>query len=309
VDWLVADIGGTNTRCAVGGAEGALAHVATFRNREHPGLGELLAGYLAGLPAGVRPRRAALAVAAPIQGRRVRMINLDWEFSTDDLATRLGLADVRVLNDFTALAWSLPVLGPADLVQVGGTTARPRAAKVVIGPGTGLGAAGLVPVEPDGWVAVPGEGGHATLPAGDDAEADLIRRARDRYGHCSAERLIAGPGMAVVHELLHGATLTPEAITTAAAAGDAAALATVTTCFRLLGTVAGNLALAFGAFGGVYIGGGVVPRQVELFARSGFRERFEAKGRYREYLAPIPVYVIVARYPALAGLLAWTARL
>jgi glucokinase len=308
VSWLVADIGGTNTRCAVGGTDSALAHVATFRNRDHGSLGDVLAAYLQGLPAGDRPRRAALAVAAPISGQRVRMINIDWEFTAADLATRLRLETCEVINDFTALAWSLPVLGPADLVQVGGTAAQPRAAKVVIGPGTGLGAAGLVPAGERSWVAVPGEGGHATLPAVDDTEAELIRRARERFGHCSAERLIAGPGLPIVHELLTGVVQKPEEITAAASAGDAAAITTLNTAFRFLGTVAGNLALAFGAFGGVYIGGGIVPRDLELFARSGFRERFEAKGRYREYLAPIPVYVIVARYPALAGLLAYAAR-
>ena len=308
MDWLVADIGGTNTRCAIGAAGGSIARVATFRNREYPGLGDLLATYLDGLPPGERPRRAALAVAAPISGRRVRMINIDWEFTTDDLATRLRLEQVEVLNDFAALAWSLPALGAADLVQVGGGEARPRAAKVVLGPGTGLGTAGLVPVGERGWAAVAGEGGHTTLPAADDAEADLIRRARDRHGHCSAERLVSGPGLATLHELRTGTALTPEALGAAAAAGDPAAVASASAGFRLLGTVAGNVALAFGATGGVYIGGGIVPRHLELFERSGFRERFEAKGRYREYVAPIPVYVIVAPYPGLAGLLAYVAR-
>jgi glucokinase len=308
MSWLVADIGGTNTRCAVGTADNALSHIATFRNREHAGLGPLLRTYLEDLPAGERPRRAALAVAAPIRGSHVRMINIDWEFTTDDLAALLRLEQVEVINDFTALAWSLPVLGPADLVQVGGAQAQARSAKVVLGPGTGLGAAGLVPVGSRGWVAVPGEGGHVTLPATDEGEADLLRRARAQFGHVSAERLVAGPGLPVIHELLGGGPLAPEEISGRAQAGDPLALKTLETSFRFLGTVAGNLALTYGAFGGVYIGGGVVPRHIEIFARSGFRAAFEAKGRYREYVAAIPVLVIMAPYPALAGLLAYATR-
>lgn len=306
--WLVADIGGTNTRCAIGTADCALSHIATFRNRDHSGLGPLLRTYLDALPAGLRPRRAALAVAAPIRGRQVRMINIDWEFSTDDLVRLLGLEQVEVINDFSALAWSLPVLGTADLLQVGGTQAQPRGVKVVIGPGTGLGAAGLVPAGDRGWVAVPGEGGHATLAATDDREADLLHRARAQFGHVSAERLVAGPGLPVLHELLGGERLAPEEISARAGAGDALALQTLETSFRFLGSVAGNLALTYGAFGGVYIGGGVVPRHIEIFARSGFRSAFEAKGRYREYLAAIPAFVIMAPYPALAGLLAYATR-
>jgi glucokinase len=305
---LVADIGGTNTRCAVGDAANGLGHVATFRNRDHAGLGPLLRAYLDRLPAGVRPRRAALAVAAPIRGPQVRMINIDWEFSTDDLAALLRLGQVEVINDFAALAWALPVLGPADLVQVGGGEARTHTAKVVLGPGTGLGVAGLVPRGDGGWIAVPGEGGHVTLPASDAREAELIHQARERFGHVSAERLVSGPGLPVIHELLGGPPLKPEDISARAQAGEALAIETLETGFRFLGTVAGNLALTYGAFGGVYIGGGVVPRHLEVFARSGFRAAFEAKGRYREYLAAIPVFVITAPYPALAGLLAYATR-
>lgn len=305
---LVADIGGTNTRCAIGSGAQAPGRIATFRNRDHPGLGPLLRAYLDSLPPGQRPRRAALAVAAPIRGARVRMINIDWEFATDELATLLDLEQVEVINDFAALAWSLPVLEPADLVQVGGTDADPRGAKVVLGPGTGLGVAGLVPVGAGSWAAVPGEGGHVTLPAANAREAELIHLARARFGHVSAERLVAGPGLPVIHELLGGEPLRAEEISARALAGDALASETLETSFRFLGTVAGNLALTYGAFGGVYIGGGVVPRHVGSFVGSGFRAAFEAKGRYREYLAAIPVFVITAPQPALAGLLAYATR-
>ena len=176
---------------------------------------------------------------------------------------------------------------------------------MVLGPGTGLGVASLLPL-PGGWQALPGEGGHVTLAAEDEQEERIIGLARAHYGHCSAERLLSGPGLSFLHGALHGgARLAPETIGARFAAGDAAAAATFSVFFRLLGSVAGNLALTLGAFGGVYIGGGIVPRYTQAFAASEFRPRFEAKGRYRDYLRAIPTWLITATYPTLAGLAAF----
>lgn len=302
---LVADIGGTNSRCALSPRFAPPERIERFRNADFPDLGALLAGYLAGLPAAVRPRVAALAVAAPIGGDEVRMMNIDWRFSRRDLQRRLGLEQLHVVNDFAALAWALPALGAAELRQVGGGSAVPGAPKLVLGPGTGLGVATLAPTG-DGWQAIPGEGGHVTLAACDDAEEAIIRAARERFGHCSAERLLSGAGLGFLHQALHGGDLLPaDAIGAALTAGDPAATATFAAFFRLLGTVASNAALTVGALGGVYVGGGIVPRYAEAFARSGFRERFEAKGRYRDYLRAIPTWLIGARDPALTGLVAF----
>lgn len=306
--WLVADIGGTNTRVALTGADSGVVRIRSFRNHEQAGLADLLAGYLADIEPGERPAEAVFAVAAP-PGRDgvVRMSNQEWSFRPAELAARLGLQRIRTMNDFAALAYALPVLGPADLVQIGGGTPVADGARVVLGPGTGLGTAGLIR-SGSGWQPVPGEGGHATLPAVDEREIDLICRARAEFGHCSAERLISGPGLTWLHQALHGgAPLDPVEIGRRLTAGDAAARESLMTLFRMLATVASNLAVIFAALGGVYIGGGITPRYLDTLRVSGFRERFEDKGRYRSFVAGIPTWVITAEQPTLRGLAAYAA--
>lgn len=300
---LLADIGGTNSRCALGTSSGAIGHLQVYSNAGFPHLQSLLSAYLSTLSGAQRPRRAALAIAAPMLGDEVQMMNIDWHFSRLTLQQNLRLDELLVLNDFAAIARALPALRPEDLTRLGGGTPAAERPKLVLGPGTGLGVASLVPVG-QRWQVLAGEGGHVTLAASDDAEAALIGRARERLGHCSAERLLSGPGLTLLHQLLHdGEVLGAEAIGERIAAGDPAAAATLDTFFRLLGTVAGNAALTLGALGGVYIGGGIVPRYAAQFAQSGFRQRFEAKGRYRDYMRAIPTWLITAPHPALSGLL------
>ena len=303
--WLVADIGGTNTRCAIAHPGGVIQSAESFRNRDFPGLDRLLASYLGALPPGGRPDEAVIAIAAPIRGDKIRMVNINWTFSVTALALTLSLRRITPLNDFAAQAYALPVLGAGDLAQVGGGTAVDGAPKVVVGPGTGLGTAGLVRIGTR-WHAITGEGGHVTMAPSDEREARIVALGRERFGHCSAERLISGAGLAFVYEALHGGpAIAPDQVGERIAAGEAAALDTLDVFFQLLGTVASNLALTFAAFGGVYIGGGITPRYVEQFRSSGFRQRFEDKGRYRAFLADIPTWVITAEQPALRGLAAF----
>ena len=302
---LIADIGGTHSRCAITRGDGSLKHSRVFENRDFTGLAELLKGYVDTLPAEQRPGAGLLAIAAPILGEDVRMINIDWQYSVPGLARELGFDDLQILNDFEALAIALPVLEDAQLSQLGGGKPQADKPKVVMGPGTGLGVASLIPVD-DVWRAISGEGGHVTLAASNEDEARVIARVRSEYGHCSAERLISGPGLSYLHRLLHETDdeLAPERIAELADAGNGAALQTLEMFFALFGTVAANVALTLGAFGGLYVGGGVIRRNAEHFARSGFRERFEAKGRYGNYLKSIPTYLITAEEPALIGLAA-----
>ena len=304
---LLADIGGTNTRCALVRDGSGPTQVRHYQNAEFAGPAALLGAYVQALPGEHRPRAAALAVAAPIQGDQVRMINIDWRFSAAALRQSLGLERLELLNDFAALAQALPVLPPDALRQVGGGTCAKDQTRAVLGPGTGLGVAGLVRCG-DEWLSISGEGGHVTLAPGDETEAALIAAAADRYGHCSAERLISGPGLALIHAQLHGVELDAREIGTRAANDEPESKASLEILFSLLGGVAGNLALTLGAAGGVYIGGGIVPRYIEQFARSSFRQRFIAKGRYRDYLDAIPTWVITAADPTLLGLAAWSAR-
>ena len=308
---LLADIGGTNARFAWQAAPAAdIDHQQTLACADHPSLAAAIAAYLGGqgLPT---PAACAIAIATPITGDLVRMTNHHWAFSIDELKTRCGFERLRVLNDFSALALALPGLSPDDLRQVGGAAPVRDSAIALIGPGTGLGVSGLLPDGRGGWVALQGEGGHATLAPRSAREEQVLQHIERVYGHASGERVVSGQGLVDIHRALttiNGSETaadecTPAAIVARGTAGnDALCRETLDLFSAFLGTAAGNLALTLGARGGVYIGGGIVPRLGELFAQSAFRARFEAKGRFSHYLSQIPVQLIVARQsPALLG--------
>jgi glucokinase len=305
--WLVADIGGTNARFGwVASAGGPVEHVRRFAVAGSAGPAEAVRAYLQSLPAGVAavPQRAAIAVATAVRGDRVELTNSPWAFSCEALRHELGLQSLQVINDFEALALSLPRLTPAQWRAHG---AAPVAAGTlaVIGPGTGLGV-GAVVQTPAGWAALPGEGGHATLAPADDFESEVLRHARAQHVHVSAERLLSGIGLPLLHTAVALAdgrapqALASEAIVDGALAGDAACARTLDVFCALLGGFAGNVALTLGA-GAVFVGGGIVPRLGERFFVSRFRERFEAKGRFRDYLAAVPTALITDTLAALAG--------
>lgn len=303
---LIADIGGTNTRCALV-EDTRITAVRELRNDRFSSLTEALLHYLAEVGRPARLRHAALCVAAPVLTDQVRMVNIDWAFSRVTLARTLGVSRLHVVNDFTALSWALLRYRPSDLVAMGGGLAEPRSTRIVLGPGTGLGTGLLVPCD-SGWSVVAAEGGHVTLAAANEREASVIAAARRRFGHVSAERLVSGPGLAELYSLLGEidgiavAARGPAEITTLAVQGEHHALATLQMFFELLGTFAGNLALSAGARGGVYLAGGILPRVRDLLSASGFRERFVDKGRYRDYLQGIPLYVVTHEQPAFPGL-------
>lgn len=254
------------------------------------------------------PTRAALAVAAPIGGDEVQMINIGWRFSQSELKQELNLKRLQVVNDFAAIAWALPQLTPADVEQVGGSESAARMTLAALGPGSGLGVSALVPTS-DGWAVMTGEGGHVTMAAATREEQDVIAILRERFdGHCSAERVLSGPGLVNLYVALaelagRGTpTVSPEDVTHLAKQGEPLARKTLNMFFAMLGTVAADLAVTTGARGGVYIAGGIVPRVVDALRKSEFRARFEAKGRYRAYLAAIPTHVITTPLPAFRGL-------
>jgi len=308
---LLADIGGTNARFAWQAATGeALRDAATLSTREHATLAGAIRHYLAAT-AIPTPRWCAIGIANPVTGERIQMTNHDWSFSIPALQAELGLERLLVRNDFTMLALALPDLLPHELRQVGGTTAVAGAAMALIGPGTGLGVSGLLPASSGAaWVPLQGEGGHVSLAPATPREAAVLARLQERYGHASAERAVSGAGLEALHEALARLDGDGDFIPLPAAEISARALATTDArCVEalalfcaFLGSVAGNLALTLGARGGVYIGGGIVPRLGEAFTRSPFRARFESKGRFRNYLGAIPVFVIdTPASPALRG--------
>lgn len=307
---LVGDVGGTNARFAWQGAPGmALSDVATLPCADHPTLQAAMQHYLTTLGRGAA-RCAAIGIANPVVGDQVRMTNHHWSFSIEAVRQLLGLDRFLVINDFTALALSLPVLPADELRQVGSGVAVAGAPMGLLGPGTGLGVSGLLPAR-GGQRAIPinGEGGHVTLAAADAQEEAVIRRLRERFGHASAERALSGPGLVNLYVALcevHGLSAQPlqaaDVSSRAAAGEDPICIEALDLFFSFLGNVAGNLALSLGARGGVYIGGGIVPRLGAAIDRSRFRERFEAKGRFGSYLQAIPTLLVDARVsPALLG--------
>lgn len=307
---LIADVGGTNVRFALVGADGVPRDSCTLRNDDYPGLGEAAEDYLARLGPAEQPTIGALAVASPMTGDQVTMTNRNWSFSVSALRRRLGLSRLEVVNDFTAIALGVPRLAAADLLQVGGGSPAPEMPVAVIGPGTGLGVSGLVPLR-GRWIALATEGGHVTMAAFDEREAAILARLRRRMDHVSAERVVSGMGLTNLYAALaeiegrDAEPLEPEDVTGRAAAGACPLCTEAVEIFcAMLGTVAGNLALTLGARGGVYIAGGIVPRLGDAFLRSGFRRRFESKGRMSPYVAAIPTWLVQAEVPAFLGLAA-----
>jgi len=304
---LLADIGATHARFALQTAPDVFQAVRVLECEHFDGIVPLLRHYLAD-HAELTLHHAAFAVANPVNGDQVRMTNRAWEFSTEAVRRQLGLSTLLVVNDFTALAMAIPVLQPHDLLQVG--EGKPAAGSVigVLGPGTGLGVSGLIPTA-DGFVTLGSEGGHVNFAPSDEREFAILQYAWREWQHVSNERLISGPGMELMYlALAQRKGLSNTAPRTAAqiVAGalddaDPLCLEVLEVFCGMLGGAAANLAVTLGAFGGVYIGGGIVPRMREYFARSPFRARFEAKGRFSSYLSSIPTYIITTPNPAFHG--------
>ena len=312
---LLADIGGTNIRLAwQDQPDGPLRDTRVLPCAQFPTVEAAIAAYLADVEpsmGGAKIAEAAFGIANPVTGDAIHMTNHSWRFSQRAVRDALGLQRLVVINDFTALALALPTLTPDQLRAVGGGDAVPGNAIALLGPGTGLGVSGLV-FPPGARTGVPlaGEGGHVTLAAQTRREFDVLRILHARYGHVSAERAVCGAGLVdlydAVRQLAHldGAEVSSAAQVTELAlqVQDPLALQALELFCGFLGNVAGNLALTLGARGGVYIGGGIVPRLGTWFDRSPFRERFESKGRFQSYLASIPCWIIdPSATPALHG--------
>ena len=312
---LLADIGGTNARFALETAPQQFAAITVLACNAYPGLKEAIDVYVASPE--VRAlcstpiRHAAIAIANPIDGDEVRMTNHHWNFSIDGLRKELGLQTLEAVNDFTALAMALPHLSPQQKIKIGGGSPQAGHAIGLVGAGTGLGVSGIIPFG-EHWIPLRSEGGHVTFSPSDETEIEILRFCWREYKHVSAERLVSGMGLELIYRALSkdaGEALDAAEISRRAQQGDCPVCArTIAVFCAILGNVAGNVAVTLGALGGMYIGGGIVPRLGELFMQSPFRERFEAKGRFAQYLSQIPTYLITAEYPAFAGVSAILAE-
>jgi glucokinase len=306
---LLADIGGTYARFTIETSPGVFEHTASLRCAEHADFHAAVSAYLSGLPTGaVAPiEHAAIAIANPVEGDQVRMTNYHWQFSIEQMRQRLALTTLVVVNDFTALAMALPRLAPNQRRQVGGGAVRENSVVGILGSGSGLGVSGLIPLA-DGYVALGTEGGHTSFSPRDEREIAILRYGLTQFPHLSFERLLSGPGLELIYRALcHRAGRAAEALSApeitrrALDGSDGVCAETLQAFCAMLGTAAANLAVTLGALGGVYIGGGIVPRLGEYFDRSGFRARFEDKGRFSDYVKAIPTFVVTAEQATFVG--------
>jgi glucokinase len=308
---LIGDIGGTNARFAlVHEGRPAPQMLPAVATADFPDIEAAIEASLRGSD-GVRPRSAAIDVAGPIVGEGVDLTNAHWFIRPTETIRRLGVEDVVLLNDFEALALALPALEAADLVTIGPDLPAAGGAKAVLGPGTGLGVGALLEIA-GMWAPVPGEGGHVSFGPAEADEFPVWANMEPEFGRISAEAILCGRGLVRLYRAVaatDGATpaLTkPEEITDAAKTrNDALARKTLSLWCRFLGRLAGDLALTFMAHGGVYVGGGIPPRIVELLQEGEFRRAFEAKAPHDDLMVAIPTFVITRKNPALAGLAAF----
>lgn len=303
---LVADIGGTNARIALNTSAGEFSSVRIMQCEKYHNLSEVISAYLSeiGEP---KVEDAVVAIATPIAGDQVKFTNNYWTFSIEATRQALGLKTLLVMNDFSALAMSLPYLDDTNLIRLDKLGQITHGVKAVIGPGTGLGVAGLVPAG-TGWQSLPSEGGHVSLSPANPLELEILKRLWCDYPHISAERLISGPGIVLLYQTLcqidrvRPASIDAAGVVALATnASCAVAQQTLSVFSGLLGGVAGNLALTYGCQGGLYLGGGIISKLGEQFDRAKFCERFVAKGRFEAYLEAIPRYIITAEQPAFIG--------
>lgn len=306
---LLIDVGSTYARFALETATGVLEHHASFLCAQYPDFFTAVTAYLNSLN-GINTqsiKHAAVAIPTPVAGDQVRMTNYHWHFSIEEMRQQLKLDNLLVVNDFTALAMALPNLPVSERRQIGGGTAEGRSVIGLIGAGSGLGVSGLIPAG-DGWVALGTEGGHTSFSPQDEREIEILQFAWKEQTHVSFERLVSGPGLELIYRALaqrNGVATqdlsAPEISHKALGANDTLCLETIDVFCGMLGTAAANLAVTQGAFGGIYIGGNIVPRLGRYFDQSVFRERFERKGRFADYMRRIPTYVITSQDATLIG--------
>lgn len=308
---LIGDIGGTNARFALlvdsyaEPKEFPIVQTADFANIDEAIQASILDR------TSIMPRSAVLAVAGPVDGDEVDLTNCDWVVRPLEMQKTLGLEDIVLLNDFEAQALAVVALGEEHMVKLGAGEAEENAGRVVLGPGTGLGVAGLVHAGRT-WIPVPGEGGHMDMGPRTPRDFEVFPHIERIEGRISGEQLLCGRGLVNVYRAIAKADgtdapfTTPAEITTAGLAGsDATAVEALEMFVTCLGRIAGDLALVFMSRGGVYLTGGIAQRIVEALKHPRFRAAFEDKAPHSALMKAIPIYVITHPLAALTGLAAY----
>lgn len=308
---LIGDIGGTNARFAIAdGSDSRFSQQKTLRCADFANAALALRTYLDGIGI-AQPTAICLAVAGPIESGSVRVTNNHWHVNVEELRESFAGASVKLINDFEAIAYAVPLLGESDMVSIGSSARsdldKPDFTIAVVGPGTGFGAAGLCKRDHMLFPIV-GEEGHVGFAPETQAQLQIYGELANDFGRVSTERLLSGPGVENIYRALstaHGddrvALSTADVFARAADDSDSCAVDTVQIFFEALGQVAGDLALAFGAADGIYIAGGIVQRYPEMLAASDFRRGFESKGRQRALMEKIPTQLVIHPQPGLLG--------
>jgi len=307
--YLVADIGGTNARFAIVksklGGQYQLEHITKLNGSDYSSFFDALKAYLEGVGIDC-PKSACIAIAGPIDGDVIKMTNLPWQFSRRELQQAFALEKLELINDFAAMALCTSELDVEHVINIKPGTEK-TGNKAILGPGTGLGVAGLAR-SGNKWLAIPSEGGHVNVAPATPLECDIIKAASASHGHVSAETFISGPGIVNLYRALaqvrgEAATYSePQQISAGALERqEVLSVETLKVFCSFLGTLSGNLALTYGALGGVYLAGGILPRFIDFFQASEFVQRFSEKGVMSPYLSDIPVNLITYEFSAFLG--------
>ncbi len=315
---LIGDIGGTNARFAIAHTDGpGFALEQSYLCADFATVTDAIRHYLNQIGA-ASPETICLAGAGPIVDGQIKLTNNRWTISTSELRQAFQIETVRLLNDFEAIAYSIPAIPIAEMLPIGplqpSLLDSPHYTVAVIGPGTGLGAVGLRRYE-EHYIAIVGEASHSGFAPETDEQVDLLTALRERFGRVSSERLVSGSGLENLYRALaqiDGVNRPPLAAPEIALAGhnkrDPLAGRAVGIFYQILGQVAGDIALTLGASDGIYIAGGITQRYPQALVESRFRSGFESKGRHRKLMERIPTQLIMHRQPGLLGASSYTQR-
>ncbi len=314
--FIVADIGGANARFGLASRlDESTGRFAIEQQQVYPCASfttfeDVLGSYIAGLE-DARPKAACIAIAGPVTGNRIKMTNLSWDFSIEAVRKRFDLERLEIINDFGAQAYATLYLQPSELTVIHAGKPRPDAPRAIIGPGTGLGVAGLVKAG-GRWYPLCGEGGHITYAPTSAKEVEIRNVIEPSGQHVSVERFVSGPGLANIYRALtvvngtsFEALAASDVSQRALSGSDPTCVEALTYFCKILGATAANVALVYGALGGVYLGGGILPKVESLLADSPLVENFLAKGRMRDLLKDVPISLMKGDKPALAGAAHW----
>ena len=308
---LIGDIGGTNARFALAdGKEPGFSAEATLKCADFASADLAIKHYLKEVGA-KSPAVICLAAAGPIVDQRVRFTNNPWSLAAAELRQQFAISKVRLLNDFEAIAYSVPFLKKDDCQGIGLPDPRPLDGEHymvgILGPGTGLGAVALRK-HGDLLIPIAGEAGHGGFAPESNVQIDMLKALRERHDRVSSERFVSGPGIENIYWALcriHGEQRPPlkaaDIFAKAKDGSDTRAAESVQMFFEIFGQVAGDYALALGAQDGIFIAGGIVRRYPDLLENSRFRSGFEAKGRHRSLMERVPTRLILHEQPGLLG--------